>query len=358
MQPGPSVRPIQAYPTHLLIKILLIIAIFVLLGMVFSGAYLWRLNGMDGTSQAAPKVISTAPVSGTLLLSLSRAQGPAVPFNYSFAANKILNALVDLAQEAGALTLHYEISPNALWGTFVAIHANGTTQVYRADFSSGDTAATTRDAIRDATAISSADTSIVRFPVVSDSGTVAYMKYGGAHDDVRDVTPAHNWSIVVSPRDGTAKNIEGAIYPKWIDTDHIVFMKDEGLYYYSVSEGSTELVLSASETITTANTYAVSPGGNMLAISMPSQGNVRIFEVSKWSAAGTTLFGTIPLLAIFPTFSPDGNLLALVLDGTQDPASPLTHIGVYDLQTHSFSSASFDLLGYDPGNVTISGWMQ
>lgn len=338
----------------------LLVLCLIILGLWGAWAY-WPNTDMNEAVQA--------PLSGALILSLAERSldntKPVLPYHYIFDKGELRKASVDLVAHRGVeLTMQYEISSDTNWMTFIAVQENASsasefgTAIYRVDATVANSAQTTLEAIQNAKQISNADDKLKRFPVISNSGAVLYMVLEDSSKDVQAPTTAEDWSITLIPAGRMeSQKLTSGIYPKWVNESRFIFLKADGLYLYSFNDGSEKKILSIEDGIDTDTMIAYSPTENLIALTLPSKGFVKIFHVEDWDIGGLTFEDEVTMQAFYPTFSSDGQSLAMLIGLVDDSGAAIPYIGIYDLDLSAFRAHPISLMEYDGKSITMSDWV-
>lgn len=311
---------------------------------------------------------TTQENSGVLLLSLKHIDSnnvPIAPYTYSLDLDQLGAMPLDIHDSATnpGLTMHYDVSPNENWATFVRISDsndevhNSVVEIYRADVSQGNSAEETDAAIRQAVPISMSD-GVSSFPVIANDGGVLYMQKNSTESS-GSVTPAHDWVVQYTPAGSKVSRVVGeGIHPQWIDDRQFVYLKDDGLYVSSVTGDSERKIIPSEDLVMTDQTIASTPDG-WLAWSNPNKTLVREWHVTDWNAEAQSLWGVIPIQAFYPVFSPSGDALALLVGLTEENTGiPAVSIGIYDTQNLTLRGTPIVLENYQTSHASLSDWVQ
>lgn len=112
--------------------------------------------------------------------------------------------------------------------------------------------------------------------------------------------------------------------------------------------------ISSSTKLSPLTKAVLSPDRHRLAWTLPEQGMVQVFGITEWAPFTLVLEKELPLTAVDPVFSPDGNSLALV-DISGDNVGENIYLTVYDLATYA-SKRIFDMKTLEGEFLELSSW--
>lgn len=151
-----------------------------------------------------------------------------------------------------------------------------------------------------------------QFPSVSDRGHVLYMAHSPGELEILLNSNASEWDIYLV-QNGQDRFVTAGTRPRWVDDERFVFLKDDGLYIYSLSDESERIVLSLTDIKAKASmALDISDDGQLLAWSIPEWSTVTVFGVHDWSGENVEIIRVFnDIIAISNVFSPDSHFLAL-----------------------------------------------
>lgn len=337
---------------HTLLKWGLMCAAIIILGAIFVGGYggLNTLMNVFGQTSVAE---DTFP-SGSILFSagiVSTTTGSTVgiaPLTLT-----LINGTPDiqyLDRPFKGPTLQYSVSKDSSYGTFLgsAVTSNVDTalNVYRADFRGASSYDDIMQSLKEAvslTAFSDADAHR-EFPVISPDGIVLYSSlsakaFATASSSLGSL-PANNWNIILVDEKGAVHAVTQGLRPKWVDTTHFAYLKNDGVYLYDLESGASTQVWASDNLVTIANGFDVSDDAGYMAFSDPAIGTLTLFRALNWTGNIVSVISVIPVVETNLVFSPDSKYLAgLVLRPsviTGDPS--VVEIEYYSLATPGFIS--------------------
>lgn len=111
---------------------------------------------------------------------------------------------------------------------------------------------------------------------------------------------------------GVVTEVAKGNYPRWVNDDIFVFVKNDGVYAFSMENNIETLLLEhgGSFDISSNTMMNVSKDGKWLAISFPDAGRVEIYTLDL-SNVGAVYYGGLNASGFWPVFSPDSKTLAL-----------------------------------------------
>lgn len=299
---------------------------WVVLGLVVLVALAWGVFASFGSG--APG--ASPELKGTLLISaLPEGGDDILPFVYRIGTDELVYVPADRltsAPDGKAIAYMHAFSPNYAWAAFY-----GTTralydehdgdlakagQVYRASVAGAQTVEEVVDLVRAGSAISSADAAGKRAISVNNDGEVLYM----AHADDAEVSSggmlaAEDWNIHHVTIAGDESVVTSGMYPRWVTDDMLAFVKNDGVYYYVVSDRAERLLWSIAnpgqDAVLNNSMFNVSRDGHTLVFSEPSQNRMTVVRVDDWQNPQAVALGQADVIGFWPTFSPDGSYIAL-----------------------------------------------
>ena len=234
-------------------------------------------------------------------------------------------------------------------------------QIYRADLSDVFSEEEVVSKLQNSSAITSGD-SVKLFPSISDSGEVLFMSHKpGDTNEVFTESEAEDWEVQSVATDGSVTTLAIGVQPKWLDQDSFVYLKNDGIYLHSISEGDDRPLFTTNVLVNVHNRLDVSADGKRLVWSSPSIGAVRVFEIIIGQEGETSLqeIDAIDSTAGSVVFSPDGLLLALQTAylNTDKPDEPLNALVFYDLVNKEWRGSPVLSPNVDLNFTDITDWV-
>lgn len=167
-----------------------------------------------------------------------------------------------------------------------------------------------------------------------------------------------SWNVHITDLEGNERLVASGVYPKFSpDGQHLVVLKDDGLYRYDVSgpDSGGERVWEMVD----GGAYAgmklgLSEDRNWLAWGVPNIGEVIIARVDSWEPFRFSIVDIISTHAFWPVFSPDGNFIAAEeVDWQEGNENP--RLIVYDLNSGE-KRIVLDLSEYQQTAMWINDW--
>jgi hypothetical protein len=219
------------------------------------------------------------------------------------------------APQSPTLAMEHSFSSNLNYATFVgADNAAGTksplvpTQIFSSDLSVASSSQDFISALQHAKSVTTG--SLVRLaPSVSDKNEIVYFAHTNADPATLVKMDANQWDIHLVSTPGSDKVLTSGIYPKWVGTDQFVFLKNDGLYLYSLVSKSEKKVWASQGSTTISMSLSVSRDFHHVAWMVPAVKGVLVFQATDWSSGELQLTGPLHLMASGIAFSPDSTLL-------------------------------------------------
>lgn len=187
-------------------------------------------------------------------------------------------------------------------------------------------------------------------PVVSDSAEIIYSSLSEEGFDPEPAAygslAAEDWTIYRLDADNQRYNLTNGLAPKWIDDERFVFLKNDGIYLYTISTSEERLVWSLSLTPTLVNAFDVSDDGQLIAISNPEAELVTILESTGWEGdSPLAVMSEVSAKASGVTFSADNSYLAMFRLIASDEAGTegFARLTYYSLEMREFNDRYVDL---------------
>lgn len=355
--------------THRLLKVFLVLVALVIAVALLTGGYesLGSLSRSGNEEQLEPLP------EGLLVLSVAAKSPDAstawiFPAKYDFGKSTFDYVPADkLAASPEGFNLAYQhiFSGNGQYIVFVGAtdienvssFSEIPMQIYRADVSNTQTEEEFTERLLNAEIITEGTGVVKQNPSVSDLGEVLYVSRTSGDPRSLFSSEAEQWSIHYVSQDGREEELAKGISPKWVGDNQFVFLKNDGLYLYSLATGEERNIWGMQGTATMGMSLDVSDDYQYVAWTAPGAGAVYIFRAFNWGIGILTLSGTISAPAVSSTFSPDNRFLAveaIVPGEVQGELQVL--IGYYNIETFREVASPFVLATVDTNQTRLSDW--
>lgn len=370
-QPGSQ----QQYPqtpkmsTHGLLKVVLILVALIVVAALLTGGY----ESIGSFFKTGEQEQLASPPEGLLVLAAA-AKFPdsnsarIFPAKYDFGKKEFDYVPADkLVASPDGLNLAYQhmFSNNSQYVTFVGAtdienitsFSDIPTQIYRADVSNAQTYEEFTGRLLDAEVVTKGTGVVRQNPSVSNFGEIVYTAHES--NDPRSLfsSDAEKWSIHYVTGDGKDTIITQGIFPKWVGDDLFIFLKNDGLYLYSLADKDEQRVWGMHGTATMNMSLEVSDDFQYIAWTVPDLGTVYVFRALNWSAGNLALKGTIAVPAVSAVFSPDTRFIAVeMIAPGETPSETQVLFGYYDVETLQEMVPLFTLANVDANQTRMSDW--
>jgi hypothetical protein len=198
------------------------------------------------------------------------------------------------------------------------------------------------DKIHQAEKVTNDSTTVKQFPEISARGDVIYMARVIGRAINRN---AEDWSVHYVPNNGNDEIVAQGSYPKWVNDNQFVYLKNDGLYSYTISTGEESRLWGLkNDTLSDDVTLYVSDDAHYVVVAVPDKNWLFIFKADKWDTQGLTLRGVIPVAGRYPVISHDNRYVALLTrtsGSSGDEIPTISFIEVSSLQV--IPSATFSV---------------
>jgi hypothetical protein len=214
------------------------------------------------------------------------------------------------------------------------------TEIYRADMRSVKGGDAFVSALQNATPLTEGSDTVRQLPSVAPTGDVLYM----SHALSADVAAPEDWAIHLITSSGDAAVANGE-YPKWLGTDRFVYLKNDGIYLYTLADKSEKLVIPL-DSASSVPSVDVADNGAHLAIVLPNEQKIAIYNTTEDADGRFTKTDEVPdVAASGVTFAPSGPYIAVAtvspLDDSADTAAPT--LVIYDLSKQQWIAPALTL---------------
>ncbi|OGG55299.1 hypothetical protein A3D62_01600 [Candidatus Kaiserbacteria bacterium RIFCSPHIGHO2_02_FULL_49_11] len=330
------------------IKLLLFVVILLLVGAggIYVGKFLSERDSFTIAEEYLPNEQRGIEVDtsrfgavGTLFLTLRPADKsePSNIYTYDIATKTLKKE----SRLPSGSNITSTLSPDSSLFAFARHEAEGVMQIYIADEAKQTLERITNSAHR-----------YKREPRWSPDGKS--IVYVAQSQDADPHTP-EGWLIYLTGLKGVEDFIDRGYSPVFSPTgEELLYLKNNGLYLYSLAERKTRLVYAAAEgqEIHSHMKLALSHSGSMLAWSdhhaNKEEGLLTIFDV-QWSPFELRTKKVLNQFAVYTAFSPDDKYLAIDVS-TLNPYIDLLNLENFEAQK------ILDLSGYTPDYLWLTDW--
>ena len=371
---SPPQEPAPVRKTHwwqLVTVLLVLLGSLFALGIVFGDKF-----AFDPFEQIRARFVAPDErLQGQLFFTLTAKSddGP-TPYVFDFSEGR-LKLLGDKAMPGKGVvhTLYHSLSADGYWGAFVGVvdaeyEAAGknfaVAQVYRVDMAKGQNLESAFDQATPATFVISAQK---RLPSVSPAGGLVYTSRGKGITDknLSPLSDAESWVIYHVDITGVERYIDLGVSPKWIDANHFVYWKNDGMYLHTVSSALSEKVWGSHGPIYSNMKMDVSDDGRFITWSAPDSGRVFVLEVLDWgfgsfsSLRSIQLRGIIDVHGFWTAISPDNKYIAVqAVDWENLSTNPRPRIVFYSMENLEKIPFEIDLDAYQQEAMFMTDWVQ
>jgi hypothetical protein len=269
-----------------------------------------------------------------------------------------------LAASPDGMNLAYQhiFSPDGNYVTFLgATNVESVTsisqmplQIYRADVYGAQSYEDFITKIRNAEQMTT-DTSMFRqAPSVSNAGYVLYTAHSREAELAVFTAEANEWSVYLVMPGGTDRMLTRGISPKWVAEDMFVFLKNDGLYSYSVTTGVEKKVWGTEGIVTAISSLEVSDDYQHIAWLAPESGYVTLLRALNWDTGVLEEKGFIPSPGIAAVFSPDSRFIAV--QELVENESSATGIQFFDVESLELVAPPITFTDVDPNQTFLTDW--
>jgi len=341
-----------------------IVVALIIVGVVVSGVV-----SLPGSQASAISGEVPQDMKGAIFMTLAPKNKIEIiePYIFSFANN----ALIRLDSETQSSTwraraIHHSFSKNGAWGAFIGVDREvlessgnnfAVAQVYRAQMSSDRNISQSLAAATAATDVISA---MKRVPSVSNAGEIVYVSRGAgiADEDLEALTDAESWLIYHVRRDGSEEFIDNGIFPRWVNEDEFIYLKNDGLYVYATDTKTSDKIWGSYGTVYSNMMMDVSSDGRFIAWTAPDSGRVFVLEVKDWVTRDMELKGMVNIHGFWPTLSPDGKYLAIQrVNWEAIQTDPMPRLVFYNLESLERVPFEINLDSYWQNAMFVTDWV-
>jgi hypothetical protein len=351
--------------------------------LVFAAIACWfwfqwlESNGMRAGDSIEDVGLAAVP-SGTLIISYGAEYEEGVrllPAILDFSSPELVYVPLDQSTVGvvDRIVYHHSFSNNEQWATFTAVDdvdSEATSaltlgeqphRVYLADLNGAVDTSEVLTRLQEATNIAD-DPSVKLFPSVSDDGDILYMSHPyGTSDAVYLESTADDWEIHLVTRSGESRAITAGTQPKWLDDNNFIYLKNDGVYLYNLSDSSETPLATTDVSVDVQSRLDITADNKLVAWTEPQIPTVHIFDVEQNEEEVILSHkGALAELAGSSVFSPDGRWLALQTPGytDEDPTAFLNVVTVYNLETMAKWPSPPIFSDADPETTYITDWVQ
>lgn len=355
-------------PIRMLVAVLVVILGAVAIWLYFS------------TQSTAPSASKSSALSGLLIMSAGVTIDGSTDFRvlpaiYDFGSGQ--TSLVPAQELAGSPTdrnvaYQYSFSSSGNFATFLGsigvpdsvLPFDAPLQVYRADLSGAVSYDDFLQKLKDAPKLTSVATNtLVQSPSISNDGGVLFMAHPHEPAQALAVSNAESWEIGYVSPSGDEQVLTHGIQPKWVTNDKFIYIKNDGLYLYTVSSRDETRIWGMQGSATASMYLDVSDDGQYVAWAAPAYGAVYLLRALSWSDGTLTLKHTLPEPATTAIFSPDSNTIALTQMASSTaslsagaPNGPMTLVSFYDVDSLAQVHSPLTFFSPDPRLTLVTDW--
>lgn len=168
-----------------------------------------------------------------------------------------------------------------------------------------------------------------------------------------------NWNVYVTDLEGNEELIASGSYPKWSpDGSQLVMLRNDGLYIYNLKTKDGYRVWEIiNGDAKMSKQYDISKDGKWLAWTSPISQKIIVAEILSWNPFYFEQRVSIPTVAFWPIFSPDGDFLAFEEVDTRPGSTPINpRLVIYDIVNGGEKQEVFDLSEYKQMALFFSDW--
>jgi hypothetical protein len=321
---------------------------------------------------AAPAQIQ----SGYLLLSIAPEQPeasapPTTSMVYDFPSHELKDNGFDklaAAPQGQNVTYQHILSGNGNQVTFLgATNIDATSpleelplQVYRANIANMMSYEDTLYALQNAEQVTQSTGVVRETPSISNDGEVLYVEHTPDPSGGLLTSEANSWDIHLVSLQGTDTVLTQGIEPKWVGNDKFVFLKNDGLYAYSLADRTTQKLWASEEAATMLMSLDVSNDFQFVAWTSRDAEQVTILYSQDWSDGSVVVDQILGVEGAFKTvFSPDDRLVAVqTMIATDQESVYLTAIRFFDIASTEEVAESLIFVDVDPVETDLTDWRE
>jgi hypothetical protein len=366
LKTGASPEPQAPLSSHTIFKLvaafivlLVVAAVVAVLPTHYRGGSNHYKIGQSITYGPAPK--------GLLIMTVARnsTNGEQVlPAIYDLSAKKLSYPPVAIVPGSTDLAMQHSFSSNGEYATFVGADNGGNTastyvptQVYRADLSASGSKIDFIGELQKAKSVTSGSGVVRLGPSISDNNEVVYFAHLDADTSALAAAPANEWNIHLVSSSGSDRVVASGVYPRWVGNNQFVYIKNDGLYLYSIVAGSEKKIWGSKGIATMTMHLDVSKNYQYLAWTAPKAKEVFVYEASNWAAGEIQLKGIVNLIATGVAFSPDNN--RLVVQSPFSTGSPTGGVveSFFDLDTMKLAAPPYAIRNVNQDLTFLTDWI-
>lgn len=336
----------------------------------------------NNTEQPSSQSQNQAKPTGKIVLSLVSKDSERMipsPYIYDVEANTL--TLADLDVFNGSLRTYVsdlKLSPNGAWAAFKGFKPSDVPsenwqdwtysiypQIHRSSLISANLNSAT-DKLRELRDVSTKLTNITsdhkQLSSINNLGSILFTTANSGEGSA-EIQSAENFTINHITSDGTVAELTKGFAPKWVNDDYFIFLKNDGVYSYSINYKTEKLVytLNMGEDPVKSNfKLNVSKDGRFVAIPFPGLG--RTFILGLQHVPEPTLNGMemyVEIDGFWPTFSPDGEFLVVQgVDAKNITNDPKPYLNIWRTSDLSKVDINVDLDAYRQEAMFIDDWIQ
>ena len=240
--------------------------------------------------------------------------------------------------------IHHSVSQNGEWLTFVnnTSSTDGTSEqgiwpnaVYRVNVKDNILEAMAQ-AAENAEVLS--QVSMPAFPAIANDGSVLYMSstYPSLEDPYLNAG-VEDWEIVLMKGGSEPVVVAQGLHPQWLDNENFLFIKNDGLYLYSLKSESEARLAPFVSGAAPSSRLAINAATKQVLFIEPRAGVVRLFSIEETQEGSLVLNEEDPIIAnaTSAVFSHDGKYVALTAMKDVSEQSNELRLTIYSLDNRS-----------------------
>ncbi|MCR4325684.1 MAG: hypothetical protein NUV59_02660 [Patescibacteria group bacterium] len=197
-------------------------------------------------------------------------------------------------------------------------------------------------------------------PSISNTGAILFSSLSEASADNSVITRVNDWTIHLIDESNALTDVVNGTYPKWVDENRFVFLKNDGIYYYDLAASEEAPLLRLESGAITSNTkLSVSPTGRYIAWTDFDNEMLYIFEVIDWNADDVLVWEpyTISVAGFWSVFSPDEEFIAVqAVDADAIATAPNPRLEFYRLDTRERYPLEVSLDAFEQEYMFVTDW--
>lgn len=212
----------------------------------------------------------------------------------------------------------------------------------------------------DASQITNSDQYAKRAPDLSPDGKrLLYSVLPRADSVVLD--DAEAWDVyTVSTQGGTPEFVTRGVFPKWLNDDAFVVLKNDGLHMFDMRTGKDEIMWEIEGDAALSNMMLhVSENRRVIAWTAPDAGLLMVLRVHSLDPLEVSGDEIAEIHGFWPVVSPNGDFVAIqTVDWGALETDPSPEIKIYDVDTLTLKGGIIDLSMFDQERMFMTDWRE